>query len=146
MTLRALITAISAQDLSKRQSLRARLEKDIATAKRCHGEEIIGVTLSDAAPIRPERFMAELEEQLTDTHIVVADASFSSIWVANFLTAKAERRFITPRGRRAWGGDFRWLWVQRSEIPPKPYAASWVMAALDTFGRNWKLRTATAFR
>jgi acetolactate synthase-1/2/3 large subunit len=106
LTLRALITAITAQDLSRRQSLRATLERDIATAKRRHREEIVGVTQSNGAPIRPERFMAELEEQLSDTHIVVADASFSSIWVANYLTAKAERRFITPRGQAGLGWGF----------------------------------------
>ena len=106
LTLRALIAAIAAQDLSQRQSMRATLERDIATAKRRHREEIVGVTESNAAPIRPERFMAELEEQLSDTHVVVADASFSSIWVANYLTAKAERRFITPRGQAGLGWGF----------------------------------------
>jgi acetolactate synthase I/II/III large subunit len=106
LTVRALIAAIAAQDLSKRRSGRATLEKDIATAKRCHREEIAGVTRSNAAPIRPERFMAELEQQLSDNHIVVADASFSSIWVANYLTAKSERRFITPRGQAGLGWGF----------------------------------------
>jgi acetolactate synthase-1/2/3 large subunit len=106
LTLRALIAAITAQDLSKRQSLRATLEQDIATAKGRHREEIAGVTQSDATPIRPERFMAELEEQLSNNHVVVADASFSSIWVANYLTAKAERRFITPRGQAGLGWGF----------------------------------------
>jgi acetolactate synthase-1/2/3 large subunit len=106
LTLRALIAAITAQDLTKRQSMRATLEKDIVTAKRRHRAEIVGVTESNAAPIRPERFMAELEEQLSDTHVVVADASFSSIWVANYLTAKAGRRFITPRGQAGLGWGF----------------------------------------
>jgi acetolactate synthase-1/2/3 large subunit len=106
LTLRALIAAITAQDLTKRQSMRATLEKDIVTAKRRHRVEIVGVTESNAAPIRPERFMAELEEQLSDTHVVVADASFSSIWVANYLTAKAGRRFITPRGQAGLGWGF----------------------------------------
>jgi acetolactate synthase I/II/III large subunit len=106
LTVRALIAAIVAQDLSTRRSRRATLEKDIATAKRRHHEEIAGVTQSNAAPIRPERFMAELEKQLSDNHIVVADASFSSIWVANYLTAKAERRFITPRGQAGLGWGF----------------------------------------
>ena len=50
--------------------------------------------------------MAELERQLSDRHVVVADASFSSIWVANYLTAKAERRFITPRGQAGLGWGF----------------------------------------
>jgi len=64
------------------------------------------VTQSDAVPIRPERFMAELEQQLSGDHIVVADASFSSIWVANYLIAKAQRRFITPRGQAGLGWGF----------------------------------------
>jgi acetolactate synthase-1/2/3 large subunit len=37
---------------------------------------------------------------------VVADASFSSIWVANYLAAKANRRFVTPRGQAGLGWGF----------------------------------------
>ncbi len=50
--------------------------------------------------------MAELEAQLSNDHIVVADASLSSIWVANYLTAKFSRRFITPRGQAGLGWGF----------------------------------------
>ena len=106
LTLRALTAALAAEDLSARRARRATLEEEIASAKRRHHEEIAPVAQSNAVPIRPERFMAELERQLSDNHLVVADASFSSIWVANYLTAKAQRRFITPRGQAGLGWGF----------------------------------------
>jgi acetolactate synthase-1/2/3 large subunit len=106
LTLCALNSALTALDLSKRRKARAEIVTAIATARIRHQEEIADVTRSDAAPIRPERFMAELEMQLEDDHIVVADASFSSIWVANYLTAKLDRRFITPRGQAGLGWGF----------------------------------------
>jgi acetolactate synthase I/II/III large subunit len=119
-TLRALLAAVAAEDLSERRSRRASLEEDIATAKRRHREEIAAVTQSDAAPIRPERFMAELEQQLSDDNIIVADASFSSIWVANYLTAKAERRFITPRGQAGLGWGFPLAMGAKIGNPDRP--------------------------
>lgn len=62
-----------------------------------------------AVPVRPERLMAELDAQLDSRSRVVADASYSSIWVANFLTARhAGARFLTPRGLAGlgWGLPF----------------------------------------
>ena len=106
LTLQALHDAVAAQDLSKRKAARPALEETMAAAEVSHREEIAGVTQSEAAPIRPERFMAELDKQLAPDHIVVADASFSSIWVANYLSAKLERRFITPRGQAGLGWGF----------------------------------------
>ena len=120
LTLRALTAAVAAQDLSRRRAARTALEDDIATAKRRHREEIAAVSESEAAPIRPERFMAELERQLSDRHVVVADASFSSIWVANYLTAKAERRFITPRGQAGLGWGFPLALGAKIGNPDKP--------------------------
>lgn len=103
LTLAALNAALQRQDLTRRSAARPQVADAVATAKHRHREEVAGVTTSNAAPIRPERFMAELERQLADDHIVVADASFSSIWVANYLTAKGQRRFITPRGQAGLG-------------------------------------------
>jgi acetolactate synthase-1/2/3 large subunit len=43
--------------------------------------------------------MAELDALLGPEDVVVADASYSSIWIANYLTAKrAGQRLLTPRG------------------------------------------------
>jgi len=48
--------------------------------------------------------MAEIDARLKADDIVVADASYSSIWIANFLTAReAGSRFITPRGLAGLG-------------------------------------------
>jgi acetolactate synthase-1/2/3 large subunit len=48
--------------------------------------------------------MAELDRLLTPETIVVAEASYSSIWVANNLTARAAgQRFLTPRGMAGLG-------------------------------------------
>ena len=48
--------------------------------------------------------MAELDEILTDDHIVVADASYASIWICNNLVSrKPGMRFLTPRGMAGLG-------------------------------------------
>ncbi len=120
LTLSALHSAMAAQDLSKRQTARAALVTAIAASRSRHQDEIAVATQSDAAPIRPERFMAELEKQLSKDHIVVADASFSSIWVANYLTAKLNRRFITPRGQAGLGWGFPLAMGARLGSPDRP--------------------------
>ena len=48
--------------------------------------------------------MADIQAQLTPDTIVVADASYSSIWISNYLTAlHAGMRFLTPRGLAGLG-------------------------------------------
>ncbi len=140
LTLKALSAAMAAQDLSKRQNARPAIEKAIAAAKTQHGAEIAGVTQSDASPIRPERFMAELEKQLSDNHIVVADASFSSIWIANYLTAKGNRRFITPRGQAGLGWGFPLALGAKIGSPDRPV---FCVVGDGGFGHVWsELETA----
>ena len=140
LTLSALNAAMAAQDLGKRQSAHAAIVDAIATARTQHQEEIAGVTQSDASPIRPERFMAELEKQLANDHIVVADASFSSIWVANYLTAKYDRRFITPRGQAGLGWGFPLAMGARIGNPNTPVCC---IVGDGGFGHVWsELETA----
>ncbi len=140
LTLRALHTAMAAQDLSKRQSARAGIMSTIAAAKAQHQEEIAEVTHSDKSPIRPERFMAELEKQLSPNHIVVADASFSSIWIANYLTAKLDRRFITPRGQAGLGWGFPLAMGAKIGSPERPV---FCVVGDGGFGHVWaELETA----
>jgi acetolactate synthase-1/2/3 large subunit len=141
LTLSALNSAMAAQDLTKRQSDRAAVESAIATARAHHREEIASVTQSDASPIRPERFMAELEKQLSENHIVVADASFSSIWVANYLTAKFDRRFITPRGQAGLGWGFPLALGAKIGEPDRPV---FCIVGDGGFGHVWsELETAS---
>ena len=140
LTLSALNAAMAKQDLSKRKAARAGILNAIATARKQHQQEIAGVTQSNTAPIRPERFMAELEKQLSQDHIVVADASFSSIWVANYLTAKLNRRFITPRGQAGLGWGFPLAMGARLGSPDRPV---FCIVGDGGFGHVWsELETA----
>ncbi len=140
LTLRALNDALSRQDLARRRAARPALESTLAAAKEQHLAEIAAVTRSDASPIRPERFMAELEKQLADDHIVVADASFSSIWVANYLAATHQRRFITPRGQAGLGWGFPMALGARIGQPQRPV---FCIVGDGGFGHVWsELETA----
>lgn len=98
-TLRAMRQQLVADDLSHRRERRPHVERAIVDARARHGVEVAEVAGSNACPIRPERLMAEVDRLLTPGHIVVADASYSSLWVANNLRSRRPgQRFITPRG------------------------------------------------
>ncbi|WP_423802517.1 acetolactate synthase catalytic subunit [Neobacillus sp. SAB-20_R2A] len=98
LTLEALRSALLRKNLEKRDKQRPSLVEAIAKARKAHTEEAEKIQNTDQSPIRVERFLAELEKQLTDDHIIVADASFSSVWLANYIKAKGSRKFIFPRG------------------------------------------------
>ena len=134
LTLQALNDALGQADLTQRQAARPALEAAISDAKAKHREEIKEVTTAEKAPIRPERFMAELEKQLADDHIIVADASFSSIWIANYLTAKANRRFIIPRGQAGLGWGFPLAIGAKLGQPGRPVFA---VVGDGGFGHVW---------
>jgi acetolactate synthase-1/2/3 large subunit len=107
LTLSALTQALAKRDLAKRSSARPALEKTIAAARKAFREEVDSTARSDAAPIRPERLMRELNALLTPESLVVADASYSSIWAANYLTAqRAGMRFFAGRGLAGLGWGF----------------------------------------
>ena len=99
LTLAALTAELAKRDLTIRAAARAALEAEIADAVAGWRETIADITTRDAELCRPERLMAELDQLIGPDDIVVADASYSSIWVANYLTAKRPgQRFLTPRG------------------------------------------------
>lgn len=102
--LEAMLTIAQHKPLSPRSAQRAALAERIAAGKKKHLEESAAVRLSADTPIRPERIMQELDALLTPQDTVVADASYSTLWVTNYLTArKAGQRFITPRGLAGLG-------------------------------------------
>jgi len=104
LTLEGLLRALSVEDLSQRAGLRKSLQTQIEQGKSQFRQEALDYTSSDQSPIRPERIMVELDRVLTEDSVVVADASYSSIWVANYLTAKKTgMRFVTPRGLAGLG-------------------------------------------
>ncbi|HHX37075.1 MAG TPA: acetolactate synthase catalytic subunit [Clostridiaceae bacterium] len=103
LTLKMLTHALLEEDLNKRHDNRANLENLIKEAKLKHIEEAKDVAESTAKPIRIETFTKRLDNYLEDDHVIVADASFSSIWLANYLTATKNRKFIFPRGLAGLG-------------------------------------------
>jgi acetolactate synthase-1/2/3 large subunit len=99
LSLGALAEAMRMRDLSRRAAVRPTIEREIAAAIAGWKQTTRGLLTRDAPLCRPERLMAELDALLEPDDVVVADASYASIWIANYLTARrAGQRFLTPRG------------------------------------------------
>jgi acetolactate synthase-1/2/3 large subunit len=140
-TLAALAEAMQRQDLSRRQAARAALAARIADGRRKHAAETAPRLRASARPARPERLMAELARRLTDDSIVVADASYASIWVANYLPARtAGMRFLTPRGLAGLGWGLPMALGAKLARPESPV---WCVVGDGGFGHVWsELETA----
>ena len=83
------------------------MAKRIELAKNKHRKDIIPLETSNNSPIRPERLAADIRQVLTAETIVIADASYSTLWVACYLPSlKIGMRFITPRGLAGLGWGF----------------------------------------
>jgi acetolactate synthase-1/2/3 large subunit len=90
--------------LRGRRSRSQLLVNEIAAARAKSAREIESLLGSEASPVRPERLMADLQQVLTPDTIVVADASYSSVWAASYLRCLAPgMRFLTPRGLAGLG-------------------------------------------
>lgn len=142
LTLAALTQALTDHELSARKQARPKLEQDIAQARAKAHAEMQSTALSSAQPIRPERIMHELQKQLSPQSIVVADASYSSIWISNGLTALATgQRFITPRGLAGLGWGFPMAMGARIA---RPNSDVYCLVGDGGFGHVWsELETAT---
>ncbi|CCN16660.1 putative acetolactate synthase large subunit [Bordetella bronchiseptica MO211] len=141
LTLEALTAALAGQDLAARRQARAGVEQAIALGHEKHLEDSAAVRLSDASPIRPERIMHELQQQLDEQSIVVADASYSSIWITHFLTAlRPGMRFLTPRGLAGLGWGFP---MAMGAKLANPAAEVYALVGDGGFGHVWsELETA----
>jgi acetolactate synthase-1/2/3 large subunit len=123
-TLAALRMALSRVDLTRRHADRGRLEECIAGYWKRFELDRLEVATSRSRPIRPERVMAELQDLLTDDITVVADASYSSMWVLGQLRAPASgARFITPRGLAGLGWGMPLAIGAKVARPDKPVVA-----------------------
>ena len=104
LTLAALRAEMMKLDLSARMVARTEVEAQIAAAVSNWRTLVADVTARDGSPVRPERVVAELDRRMTADDIACADASYSSNWIVNYLTAKrAGQRFLTPRGLAGLG-------------------------------------------
>jgi acetolactate synthase I/II/III large subunit len=107
LTLEVLASELAKRDMSKRLGRRATLAATIADARRKYLDESQASSRSDGTPARPERLVSEMQAVLSESTIVVADASYASVWIANGLRALAPgMRFLTPRGMAGLGWGF----------------------------------------
>lgn len=99
-----LAAALGARDLDRRAAAADGLKRRIAEGRARHARAIADESRSGARPILPQRLMAELDRRMRPDDIVVADASYSSVWVTGYLTARrAGQRILTPRGLAGLG-------------------------------------------
>jgi acetolactate synthase-1/2/3 large subunit len=99
-----LVAELRTLDLGNRLRTAESARVVMAAAREQYADEARAVLSSGASPIRPERVMAELDQLLTADTIVVADASYSTIWMAAHLRARRSgQRFLSPRGLAGLG-------------------------------------------
>lgn len=103
VTLAALTDALRSLDLGNRESQRAALEQEIGQARKDSADAFSQEVNLDSSPIRPERVMSELDALANDDAIFVADASYSSIWLSNYIKSHSDRTFMYPRGMAGLG-------------------------------------------
>lgn len=143
-TLSALAAVLGTRDLSLRRAARSALEKEIQMAWATYASVTKTIVEHEGSPIRPERVMAELQRLLTPAMTVVADASYSSMWVVGQLRSIAPgMRFLTPRGIAGLGWGLPLAIGAKIARPGDPvvaivgdggFAHSW--AEMETLVRN----------
>ncbi|WP_037112493.1 acetolactate synthase catalytic subunit [Pseudorhizobium marinum] len=122
--IKALSAALEGEDGAKRKAARPALERTISEGLAKGRKDAEAVETSDESPIRPERLMRDLDSLLTPDHIVVSDASYSSIWVGNHLKSrKAGMRFLTPRGLAGLGWGLPYALGAKCARPNAPIFA-----------------------
>ncbi len=134
-TLASLTEALEQSDLSQRGARRPALEGRIAEAWRQFEASRRPVAAHNTSPIRPERVMAELQHAMTPDTIVVADASYSSMWVVGQLRGmSAGMRFITPRGLAGLGWGLPLAMGAKLARPASPVVA---LVGDGGFAHSW---------
>ncbi|MCC7079992.1 MAG: acetolactate synthase catalytic subunit [Burkholderiales bacterium] len=114
---------------------------EIAAARERSAREIAPLCASNASPIRPERVMADMQRVLTPETIVVADASYASVWMACYLRClRAGMRFISPRGLAGLGWGLPLALGAKAARPASPVLC---VTGDGAFGHVWsELETA----
>ncbi|MCX4195432.1 acetolactate synthase catalytic subunit [Methylobacterium organophilum] len=145
LTLGSLADNLRQRDLSGLKGRRAALADTIARAREAQARDMARLVDMDAAPIRPERIMVEIDALTTPETVVVADASYASIWIANFLTARRPgQRFLTPRGIAGLGWGLPFALGAKVARPAAPVIC---VTGDGGFGHVWsELETARRMR
>jgi acetolactate synthase-1/2/3 large subunit len=127
--------------LRGRRTRSKELVQSIAAGFERASKETAQLMRSNASPIRPERLMADMQQVLTPETIVVADASYSTVWVASYLKAlRTGMRFLTPRGLAGLGWGLPMALGAKVANPSSPVLC---VAGDGAFGHVWsELETA----
>lgn len=141
LSLEAISAALADRDLGARRAARAGIESTIAAGREAFRGEAEAVMSSAASPIRPERLMGDINSVLTPDTIVAADASYSSLWVTNYLVSqRAGQRFLTPRGLAGLGWGLPMALGAKVAAPDAPVIC---ISGDGGFGHCWaELETA----
>ncbi len=140
-TLAALTRALVAGDLSLRHAAREPLAESIRDQRASSWRASEPLRLSQSVPLRPERVMTELQHRLQPDAIVVADASYASVWISNYLrAARPGMRFLSPRGLAGLGWGFP---MAMGAKLARPGASVYAVVGDGGFGHVWsELETA----
>jgi acetolactate synthase-1/2/3 large subunit len=127
--------------LRGRRTRSDKLVRVIAAGRERAVKDAAPLLRSNASPIRPERLMADLQQVITPDTIVVADASYSTVWAACYLTSlRVGMRFVTPRGLAGLGWGLPFALGAKAA---KPSSAVVCIAGDGAFGHVWsELETA----
>src|SRR5688572_25096893 len=134
------LTALT-EKLRGRRNRSEDLVRQIAAAFEKAAKDAAPLLRSDASPVRPERLMADIQQVLTPDTIVVADASYSTVWVACYLKSlRVGMRFLTPRGIAGLGWGLPMALGAKVARPGSPIVC---VAGDGAFGHVWsELETA----
>ncbi|HEV7336305.1 MAG TPA: acetolactate synthase catalytic subunit [Bosea sp. (in: a-proteobacteria)] len=100
------------------------LAEAIAQARTTTAEEVAAVTKRSGDPLRPEHLMHVLQDRAPAETVFVADASYSSLWVSQYLQAREPgRRFLFPRGLAGIGWGYPLALGARLALPSTPIVA-----------------------
>ncbi len=101
----------------------AAFRERIAQARERSLTDLREVQDSEATPMRPERLFRTLRD-VADEVLWVSDASYSSLWVLQYLRSRhAGARFITPRGIAGLGWGLPMAMGASLAKPGKPVVA-----------------------
>jgi acetolactate synthase-1/2/3 large subunit len=134
-TLSLLIVELARQNLATRNQSADALRTLIGNARVARAEANAHVSSGSSLPLRPEYVMRELDALLTPGATVVADASYSSVWIASYLQARgAGMRFLSPRGLAGLGWGFPMAIGAKLARPDQPVVC---VAGDGGFGHVW---------
>lgn len=125
VTLRALGEAMAPIARDAQLATRRRtLTEAISAARAASAGDVAALTLRSTDPLRPEHLMHVLQDRAPADTLFVADASYSSLWVSQYLRSRRPgRQFLFPRGLAGIGWGYPLALGARLALPRTPVVA-----------------------